>query len=137
MIDVLNSADLSNIPFVDVGSDFLTNNPGQIAYLTANIRLVQNTFIHNVLVTTSESADTYLTTNIGSQVDLIFPTISPFAQGGVVTVGNANAFALLKYWQLAGLFLNKNIILSGIGWPSSGSSHVPPSSAPSGLAALL
>ena len=120
LIDVLNNADLSKIPFVDVGSDFLTNNPGQIAYLTAKIQLVQNALLHNVLVTASESADTYLTTNLGSQVDLIFPTISPFAQGGVVTVGNANAVALLKYWQLIGSFPNKNIVLSGIGWPSSG-----------------
>ncbi len=119
----LPQSELTSIPFVDVGSDFLTNNPTQLSYLETEIGLVQAAARPlGVMVASSESANTYLTTNLGSAVDLIFPTISPFADGnsGVVTANNAAEFAFLQYEQLVQTFPTQNVVISAIGWPSSG-----------------
>ncbi|MEI7711579.1 MAG: hypothetical protein WCI94_09115, partial [Rhodospirillales bacterium] len=122
LIAVLNnpSTDLSKIPFIDVGSDFLANNPTQYDYLAQQIQYVRSHIPTGIQVTTSESADIYSTTAIGSQVDVIFPTFSPFAQGGIVSVSSATAYFQFQYGALAALFATKNVVVSAIGWPSSG-----------------
>ena len=124
LIALLNNpaTDLSKIPFVDVGSDFLTNNPSQYSYLVSEIEYVKAHIPAGVQVTTSESATTYLTTSLGSQVDLIFPIISPYTLGATqpITPWNADAFFQIFYGQLVNQFTTKNIVVSGIGWPSSG-----------------
>jgi exo-beta-1,3-glucanase (GH17 family) len=123
LLQNLPASERASIPFVDVGSDFLTNNPTQLSYLKTEIGLVQAAAKPlGLMVASSESANTYLNTNLGSAVDLIFPTISPFADGssGVVTANNAAAFAFLQYEQLVQTFPTQNVVISAIGWPSSG-----------------
>ena len=125
LVALLNNpaTDLSKIPFVDVGSDFLTNNPTQYNYLVQEIQYVRAHVPSGVKITTSESAANYLSAfpSLASQVDLVFTTISPFATGGVITASNASTFALLAYNQLVSAFPTQNVVISGIGWPSSGS----------------
>ena len=123
LISVLNNpaTDLTKIPFVDVGSDFLASSPTQAAYLISEIQYVKAHIPSGVMVTTSESIANYTSNpTLASAVDLIFPTISPYALGGIVSVNNASQLALIQYQNLVTAFPTQNVVISEIGWPSSG-----------------
>jgi exo-beta-1,3-glucanase (GH17 family) len=123
LISVLNdpATDLTKIPFVDVGSDFLASNPTRLSYLISEIQYVKAHIPSGVMVTTSESIGNYASNpSLASAVDSIFPTISPYTLGGIVDVNNASQLALIQYQNLVAAFPTRNVVISEIGWPSSG-----------------
>jgi Tryptophan-rich Synechocystis species C-terminal domain len=120
VINSLPTSELAMVPFVDVGGDFLTNNPTQLSYLQTEIAAVRAGIPASVQITSTQSISTYLANaGLASSVDLLFPTINPFAMGNASTSG-AVAYSLLEYQALLQAYPNQNVILSGVGWPSAG-----------------
>ena len=123
LIHVLNTIDLSTVPFAVVGSEAIEGQGFTAARLNRLIARVRRNVPTSVKITTAETWANYVNHHdrLADNVDLVFANIYPYWEN--VPFNQATDFIVAKHQQLKDLY-NKPVVISETGWPSAGNAPI-------------